>query len=502
MDFTYVSPSEFERQGYSREYGNRRSNRLKVDLTKLNRAFNPRCVAVIGDRKLGEFIWLRGQKTFHGKLYSVQVAPETIEEIKALGFTNYASILDIPEPVDLAILCVPRAVVPRILDECIRKDVAAVHMFTAGYSETKTQEGIEAERLLKRKAEAANLHIIGPNCMGIYNPAAGIRQRPEQPAGVSGDLGIISQSGGLAFFLSFEANVQGIGINKSVSFGNGTILDSTDFLEYFAQDPEIKVVAMYLEGVKDASRFLEVLRAASLRKPVVIWKGGRTVAGSFAIASHTGSMAVPIALWNSLVRQHGGIGVMTKDELIATVKALIYMPSVYGNRVAVTGGSGGESVNIADTFDEAGLTLPVLTKLSYEKLAEFYSIIGGGFRNPVDTGNQNRMQMKRIVDILAKDANIDNLVLLTSARVIETMGINIDDLVEMLAGARDTTSKPVMFILSYSTADEMKIVCDAMVKFQEKSIPVFSNMELGARALRNALEYYRWKNHIVTNQLP
>jgi len=296
---------------------------LKVDFTKIDKAFNPRCVAVIGDRKLGEFMWLQGQSTFHGKLYSVHVNLKAIEEIKALGFTNYTSILDIPEPVDLAILCVPRAVVPQILDECIRKDVAVVHMFTAGFSETETQEGIEAEHLLKEKAEAANLHIIGPNCMGIYNPKAGIRQRPEQPVGVSGALGIISQSGGLAVGLSLEANVQGININKSVSFGNGTLLDSADFLEYFAQDPEIKVVAMYLEGVKDAERFFKVLREASLRKPVVIWKGGRTAAGSFAIASHTGSLAVPIAIWNSVVRQHGGIGVMTKEELIATVKALV-----------------------------------------------------------------------------------------------------------------------------------------------------------------------------------
>ena len=473
---------------------------MKVDFTKLNRAFNPRCVAVIGDRKLGEFMWLQGQRTFHGKLYSVQVNTQAIEEIKALGFTNYTSILDIPEPVDLAIICVPRAVVPQILDECIRKEVATVHMFTAGFSETETQEGIEAENLLKKKAEAANLHIIGPNCMGIYNPKAGIRQRPEQTVGVSGALGIISQSGGLAVGLSFEANVQGININKSVSFGNGTLLDSTDFLEYFAQDPEIKVVAMYLEGVKDASRFLTVLREAALRKPVVIWKGGRTAAGSFAIASHTGSLAVPIALWNSVVRQHGGIGVMTKDELIATAKALIYMPPVYGDRVAVTGGSGGESVNIADTFDEVGMTLPALTEQSYEKLKEFYSIIGGGFRNPVDTGNQNRMQMKRIVDILAEDANIDNLVLLTAARLIEMMRINLDDLIEMLVNARDDTNKPIMSIMSYTTADEMKIVCDAMVRFQEKSIPTFSSIELGAQALRNALEYYRLKDHLMGKQ--
>ena len=287
-------------------------------------------------------------------------------------------------------------------------------------------------------------------------------------------------------------------INKSASFGNGTILDSPDFLEYFAQDSGIKAIAMYLEGVKDGHRFLKVLRETSIQKPVVIWKGGRTEEGGYAIASHTGSMAVPHAMWEAVIRQHGGISVPTMDDLIDTVKALIYLPPVTGVRVAVTGGSGGESVNIADAFAEEGLKLPALTELSYDKLKEFYSIIGGGFRNPVDTGNQNRLQMKRIVDILAHDANIDNLVLLSSARMILRDG-QLDDLIEMLTDVRDKTKKPVMSIIDSSNAEELKIASEALVKFQEKGIPVLPSIERGARAMRKALVYYRLKTLLTSS---
>ena len=113
-------------------------------------------------------------------------------------------------------------------------------MFTAGFRETDTEEGMQAEHWLKQRAEKANLHVIGPNCMGLFNPRLGNRQFPEQYSGTHGSLGIISQSGGHAVNMSISAHMQGLDVNKSVSFGNGTVLDSTDFLEYFAQDPEIK----------------------------------------------------------------------------------------------------------------------------------------------------------------------------------------------------------------------------------------------------------------------
>ena len=153
---------------------------MKVDYAKLDRAFNPQCIAVVGDRKNPDnipeldFTWLRAESTFTGKLYSVQTNPKTIEAINALGVKNYTSLLDIPEPVDLVIVAVPRAVAPKILEDCIQKGVAAAHFYTSGFAETDTEEGIRLERLLVERAKRTNFNLIGPNCMGIFNPEVGV----------------------------------------------------------------------------------------------------------------------------------------------------------------------------------------------------------------------------------------------------------------------------------------------------------------------------------------
>jgi len=470
---------------------------LQVDFNKLGRAFNPKCLVVVGDKREGDFRWLSAQRNFKGKLYSVQVNPESIAGIRALGIENYTRLSDIPDQIDLVIVAVPRAAAPQILEDCIRKEVGAAHFFTSGFSETDTEEGIRLERLLTERAEQVNFHLIGPNCMGIFNPRVGIRQTIEQYTGTGGPAGFISQSGTHAIFFSLEAHLQGIDVSKSVSFGNGIALDSTDYLEYYGGDPDTKAIGMYLEGVKDGKRFLKVLRQVTADKPVVIWKGGRTEKGGRAIASHTGSLAIPQAVWDTAVRQCGAIGVGDMDELIDTLKALLYLSPVWSDRVAIAGGSGGQSVAIADAFSEAGLKIPSLTRQSYEELATFFNVVGGSYRNPIDTGNPNRLQMRRIIEILERDDNIDNLVLLMTMRFI-TMGFSttehVDSNIDLMADIRKRTSKPAMAIVSYSTPTGMQRARDVIRKFQQRGIPAFPSIQRGALALRNALEYYRLRS--------
>ncbi len=288
---------------------------MKVDFDKLDRAFNPKCIAIVGDKKKSNFMWIHSQSHFRGKLYSIQTDPKEIDGIEALGVTNYASIIDVPGAVDLAIVAVPREVTPRILDDLIRKDVAAAHFFTAGFAETHTEIGTKLENLLVEKSEKANFHLIGPNCMGIRNPRAGVgRAVPEQEGPYARLLGLISQSGMHSGSMIREAQVQGLNVGKSVSFGNGTVLDSTDYLEYFGHDPEITGIGMYLDGVRDGRRFLKVLRQVSTQKPVVVWKGGRTEEGNRAIAAHSASLAIPREIWEAALRQCGAISVYSVEE--------------------------------------------------------------------------------------------------------------------------------------------------------------------------------------------
>lgn len=465
---------------------------MKTDFTKLDRAFSPECVVVIGDSRRNNFQWLRGQSRFPGKLFSVQVNPETVKGIEALGIKNYASVVDVPGPVDLAIITVPRAAALKVLEDCITKGVAAAHFFTSGFSETHTDDGIRLERMIKEKAEQANFHLIGPNCMGIFNPRLGIGQNDRQYNADSGTVGFISQSGTHAQNFAYEAHVQGVDINKSVSFGNGTVLDSTNYLEYFGADPDCKIIGMYLEGVKDGRWFFKVLKEVAARKPVVIWKGGRTEEGGRAIGSHTGSLAVRMTIWDAALKQCGALQVSRMEEMVDTLKALLFLPPIYGNRVGITGGSGGQSVAIADVFAEAGISVPELTPESYDELAKFYSLIGGGNRNPIDTGNQNSREMKRILEILGGDANIDSLVLMGSGAMGASTRLQTQ--IDILDDIRKRNSKAVLAVISYSAPDQMRGAREATKRYQASGIPTFPSMERAALAIRNTLEYYKFKS--------
>ena len=468
---------------------------MKVDFNKLKRAFNPRTVVVVGDSKQSNYEWLHGQKQFKGKLYSVHINPAAFEDIKAMGIENYTSLLDVPGPVDLVIVAVARKAAAAILDDCIRKDVAAAHFFSAGFSETDTEEGRELERQLVAKAEADNFHLIGPNCMGLYNPGIGIRQNEDQYLGEVGPVGFISQSGSVAIGFSMEAHHQGIFINKSVSFGNGIVLDSSDFLEFFGQDPAIKAIGMYLEGIKNGRRFVSVLKDVASRKPVVIWRGGRTEAGGRAIASHTGSLAASRNIWDAAIKQCGAVQVSSVEELIDTLKALLFLPPVRGNRVAIAGGPGGQSVTSTDVFVEAGLVVPRLTRESYAELETFFEVVGGSYRNPIDTAGPVRRDMKRIMKIVSRDANIDNVAYFVSTR--PGRHISRDQLQSTMEILEDIKQlpKPLMTMVLLSTSDAAKEVKEIMDILQERGIPAFPSVTRGAQALKNTFDYYNSRDH-------
>jgi acyl-CoA synthetase (NDP forming) len=465
---------------------------MKVDFSKLDRAFNPRVMAVIGDKRESNYMWLRAQKSFRGKLYSVQIDPKEIDGIKELGIQNFTSLLDIPGPVDFAIVAVPRSVALRVLADLIRKDVGAAHFFTAGFAESDTDEGRELEKKMTEMARAAGFHLVGPNCMGIYSPGAGVKQNSEQSDAV-GHVGFISQSGNHAVNFVQEAHIQGVDANKVVSYGNGIALDSADYLEYFSADPEIRVIGMYVEGVKDGRRFLKTLSEAASKKPVVVWKGGRSDEGVRAIGSHTGSLAIPQEIWDSAVRQCRAVSVPRMEELIDTLKALLYLPPVKGDTVAAVGGSGGGSVAVSDAFAEAGLKVPPLSQSSYDEFASFWLNIGGGYKNPVDTYNPNRREMKRILDILSRDGNTDNIVALFAARHAGPGGQNpLDMQLGPFVGLRQKTIKPVMAcITGSSSAETAAASLELMERLQAAGIPAFPGMERGAAALRNARDHYR-----------
>ena len=229
-------------------------------LENLHRALHPRGVAVIGARKVDDYMWLRNMLTFDGPVYSVNIDQREIPGIEALGVPNYARLTDIPEPVDFAVVAVPRDASPTVLRDAIAKGVAGLSMFTAGFAETAEDEGRELQATITAMAREADIALIGPNCMGVYHPKLGIRNHIEQPSGEAGNVAFISQSGTHAINFSLYGASQGLKLSKVISYGNAVVLDSPDYLEYLLQDDETTIIGMYIEGVHDGRRLFDVIK--------------------------------------------------------------------------------------------------------------------------------------------------------------------------------------------------------------------------------------------------
>jgi len=468
--------------------------------TRLDRAFNPRTVAVVGDKRALGYLWLRSMSTFQGKLYSVQIDPNEIPGIEELGVANYPSLLDIPEEIDYVLCAVPRQVSPRIVADCIAKGVGAVTLFTSGFAETETEEGIRLQEEIAETARKADLLLIGPNCMGIYNRRLGVRHSWEQPAGDAGNVGFISQSGTHCINFSLVGDRHGIRCSKTVSFGNAVILDAADYLEYFADDAETEVIGLYLEGARDTRRFFRVLRETARRKPVVVWKGGVTKAGARAIYSHTAALATAPAVWDAAMRQAGAVQTESLDETIDAVKTLVYCRPASGYRMGLIAMTGGQSVVITDAFEREGLEVPLLTEASYEKLSGFFNIIGGSYRNPLDAGGTIGMgflpqNLQKLLEILDGDQKVDAIAMEVGAgflarRMRENPGI-LDSLLEVVSAHRERSAKPFLAIAHPGHLEDVSAMIRA--RLLERNVAAFTDFRSAARALRRVVDYWRFR---------
>ena len=474
---------------------------MPPDSFDLTRALRPRTIAVVGDKRATGYMWLRSMSTFKGKLYSVQLDPNEIPGIEELGVPNYKSLADIPDEIDYVMCAVPRPIAPRIIADCAAKGVGGVALFTSGFAETGEDEGAQLQAEMGRIAREASLPLIGPNCMGLYQPELGVRHSAEQPAGEAGPVGFISQSGTHAINFSLTGAAQGVRISTSISVGNAEVLDIHHYVDYLAADDDTKVIAMYVEGVKDGRRFVESLRRASEAKPVVIWKGGVTAAGARATASHTASLATSTAVWEGVVRQAGAVPAESLDDTIDVLKALLHCKPTTGRGMGLMAMTGGQSVVITDAFERAGLNVPLLTAASYETLAGFFNVIGGSYRNPLDMGGTigfggQREQLQRLLDILDADEHVDAIAMeLASdfmARRWQADPSSLDTMLDLLVAHRDRSEKPFLTILHPGHVEE--ITAKARSRVVERGLPVFHSFERAGRALSRAVSLWRWRD--------
>jgi acetyltransferase len=468
---------------------------MSVDQERLRRALDPKSVTVVGD-KAPMYGWLTRQKEFDGPLYSVQVDPDEIKAIEERGFTNFMSLKDVPGDIDLVICAVPRAISPRIIADCAERGVGGVAMFTSGFSETSDPEAVELERQIVETANAAGMVIVGPNCLGVYNRRVGVRFGDDQIVGSEGNVAVAGQSGTNTSGLISALQRVGVRVGRGVSYGNASVVNECDYLQYYLDDPAIEVIVMYVEGLREPRRFMELVREAGRTKPVVLWHGGQTEEGARAVQSHTASLASGPAVWQSLLRQTNAIGTGSLDETVDVAAALVNVGQPTGRGIALIGMNGGQAVALTDQFSLAGFRIPQLSQASYEQLEEFFVAVGSSYRNPFDAASTIRSEddnLEKILEIIGEDDVITGGVALElGARDLDDGGKELDRILELLNGFRERTGEPVMTLMHDQGGG--RAGPEAMVRARQyvgdRGFAVAPNYARGAQALGRVVSYY------------
>ena len=469
---------------------------------QLDSMFNPKSVAVVGasanPRGWGGagFLGRLNRLGFEGELYPVNPKATEVNGLRA-----YPDVRSLPEPPDLVIVAIPAPGVPQVLEDCIATGVKNVHIFTSGFAETGLEEGRELDRQITEIIRRGNLRVVGPNCMGIYVPANKLTYWGALPEG-SGSLAFLSQSGGHGEMLTPYAQRLGVYFSKVISFGNARGLQAVDFLEYLAEDPETKIITVYLEGISDGGRFSRLVKRVNRIKPVIVWKGGLTEGGSRAVASHTGSLAGEEKVWDAFFAQTGAVRVSSIEEIVDVALAFMHLEPPRGRRVLLVGGGGGNSVAMADICSREGLEVPRLTEDTRRELNTFIRLAGNSARNPIDAWmvQEDADLLPKALDLAVADPNIDMVILdrhihdhgdedPARRRRSEEIG---DFLVEF---ARENTYRKPMVMALNAHANDPGSAAEAArlwVKFARAGLPTYASQVNASRTLSRFAGYHEY----------
>ncbi len=448
----------------------------------------PRSVAVIGaSRQRGGI----GAELFHnlltvgfkGSLYPVNPAATTIE-----GLPAFASVLDIPGEVEMAVITVPAAAVLDAARQCAAKGVRGLVVISAGFAEAGPQ-GAELQRQLLDVCRQAGMRLVGPNCMGVINTSPEVSLdatfAPDKP--VQGRIGFLSQSGGLGIAVMARAQALGSGISSFVSVGNKADLSGNDFIQYWEADGATDLIMLYLESFGNPRKFARIARRVSRSKPILAVKGGRSPAGNRATSSHTGALlsASDITV-DALFKLAGVIRTDTLAELFDAALLLGSQPLPVGNRVAILTNAGGPAILCADACEANGLVVPPLPDGVRDQLAAFLPA-AGSTANPVDmlaaaTGEDYR----RAIATLGSCPDIDALIVIFTPPLVTKAAEVVRSIQD---GARDLSRRIPLLSVFMSKQSGPRVISSGGV-----SVPHFPFPEEAARALSLAAHYGAWRS--------
>jgi acyl-CoA synthetase (NDP forming) len=464
----------------------------------LEEILHPKSIAVVGASgggRGGQFVEPLVEFGYKGKIYPVNPKYSEI-----MGMKAYPTVRDIPDPVDYVISVVPAREVLKMIEDAAQKGVKGIHLFTARFAETGRPQAAALEQEILKLAKRYGIRLIGPNCMGVYYPAEGISFQDEFPK-QSGPIALVSQSGNVAGEIIHTAARRGIYFSKAISYGNAIDLNECDYLEYFAQDPETKIILMYIEGAKDGKRFFDVLRRTAPIKPVIVIKGGKGQAGARATASHTASLAGSLQIWEAMVAQAGAVSVDTLDELIDLAVSFRFLPPIGGKRVGVAGGAGGASVLAADECERAGLEVIPLPPEFREEMRNRGISIWDWLSNPADMSirENDDFSLGIIMEMMAKNPNFDLLIAIMGHMHRRFMGadLTIDKYLQEQYNLNTCRTKPFLAVVPDASLGrnewdswEWKMNCELRTKLIEENIPFYPSIARAANAASKMIDCY------------
>lgn len=452
-------------------------------LQNLKSVFNPKTVAIVGasatPNKIGNVL----MKNFVDAKFPGRICPVNPKYSDLLGLKCYPAVSDIPGKVDCVIVATPAETVPSIVEDCAKKKAGGVIILSGGFEEVGRNDLAES---IRKAALASNMPVIGPNCLGVFNPYSKVDSiflptyKLERPK--AGGIAFITQSGAVGSTVMDLAAYYGLGLSKFISYGNSTVLDEADYLEYLLHDDQTDIIILYIEGAKDGRKLLEAMRKVNKVKPVIALKAGRGSGGQAAARSHTGNIAGSYLAYHAAFQQARVIEADGIDEVFEFVK-IFNQPKAKGNRVGIITNGGGMGVLTADGIESEGLALAQFSeesKAGIKKLLPAY----GNVANPLDlVADAGVEAYEKAIDIMMRDPGVDALVI-----VVLTQTPPIDErIIHVLSKAVDEKRKPIATISVGGTYTEAyrKII-------ESKGVPSYGSPRAAVKALQRFMTYCRY----------
>lgn len=441
--------------------------------------FRPRTVAVVGASekpdKVGRVVLENVLRSgFPGKVYPVNPNHQTV-----LGLPCYASVSELPETPDLAVIIVPAPSVREVLEECGARGVPAAVIITAGFKESG-REGYRRETELRETARRHNIRVLGPNCLGLADTSTPLNATFATRAPLPGNVAFMSQSGALCTAVLGWSEENHLGFSRFISLGNKMDIDESDVLEELERDANTAVIAAYLEGIQDGERFLETAARVGKSKPVIILKAGVTQAGARAVSSHTGTLAGSEKAYSAAFRRCGALRAETVEDLFMLCRGFSTQPPPRGPRVGVITNAGGPGIIASDALERSGL---VLASLSEETAASLRSGLpeAASVYNPIDVlGDAGPERYRLAVSQVLPDPGVDALLVILTPQAMTEAEETARVVAEEARGAEKTVFAVFMGGEESTRAEEI---------LREAGIPNFQFPEVAVRTLKAMREY-------------